>query len=116
MKSYIHLIKIKLLLIFIVIALTLIACSLVTLRVHNETDKTLQIFRNGVFIGQTAPGGEATSEIERYYSHYEIIAKDLDGNIIYSKTFVREEIEEIGFRVVIPPKEIKTESSDNITE
>ena len=76
-----------------VLSLAPVACEpLVTIRIHNQTDKTLNIFTGETFIESAAPGKKVNWEIETIYYEYEISAKDMAGNTVYAKTFTREEL------------------------
>lgn len=105
------------LLIFVVtVSLTLVACrELVIIRIHNQTDETLQIFTDDAFIGEAVGGGQLKWKIEYYHPTYKIIAKDTDGNTVYAKTFTREELIRNKWRVVIPPTAKGTQQTDNTT-
>ncbi|MFC1989287.1 hypothetical protein ACFLVW_01790 [Chloroflexota bacterium] len=86
--------------------------------VHNQTDKTLQIFFDGeTFIDNAAPREEVTSKIDGIYPKYKIVAKDMDGNVVYSVTFTQDDLKGKNYKydVYFPPKETETESSDNVT-
>ncbi len=109
--------RISSLLIFLMtLSLIFGACEpLVEIKIRNETDQTLRIFTGNTFIDSAAPGREVIWEIESIYPKYNIIAKDMDGNSIYAKTFTQEELKRNKWRVVIPPTAKSVEQSDNVT-
>lgn len=78
----------------VALSLALVACEpLVTIRVQNQTTEILKIFNDGeVFVGNASPGEEVKFQIESIYPKYKIIAKDIDGNIVYSTSFTREDV------------------------
>ena len=79
---------------------------LVEIRVHNQTDEILNIFNDGeVFVGQAIPGGGVMFELESIYPEYEITAKDMNGNMVYSASFTRDDIKgEKTYDVYFPPE------------
>lgn len=87
----------------------------ITIRVQNQTDKALEIFNDDVLIGIAVPGGEVKYELAVIFSHYVVIARDMDGNLVYSKVFTREDMVRNKWRVVIPPTAKNIEQSDNAT-
>ena len=122
MKSSVSIAIAGFLIIFLVIlSLTLGACFLplepmLHITVHNQTDEPLQIFFDGeTFIGNVVPGGEVKFETAGIYPKYKIIAKDMDGNVVYTTTFTEDDIiiKNYKYDVYFPPKETETESSDN---
>jgi hypothetical protein len=81
-----------------------------TVRVHNQADKTLKIYDNrGGYVGDIAPQGELT-----YYRFafppYKVTAKDAEGNVVYSASFTQKDLTKVGgvgyeYDVYIPPKQ-----------
>ena len=72
----------------------LMACeSLIDITIHNQTDETLQIFiYSEVFLANALPGGEVVWEIERIQPRYNVTAKDMDGNTLYTADFTRDDL------------------------
>ena len=70
------------------------ACeSLIDITIHNQTDETLKIFINSeVFLANALPGGEVVWEIERIQPRYNVTAKDMDGNTLYTADFTRDDL------------------------
>ncbi len=105
-------------LIMILLILTvsmLMACEPgIDIRIHNQTDETLQIFIDGeVFIGDAIPGGEVVWGVARIFPHYTITAKDIDGEIVYTADFTRDDLKgKKTYDVYFPPLEDEAESSD----
>ncbi len=120
MKPFGHRVRIGLLLIFLVaISSVFMACEpLIDIRIHNQTDETLQIFIDSeVFIGNALPGGEVVWEIERIQPTYNITAKDMDGNALFTANFTRDDLKgKKTYDVYFPPLEDEAESSDTKTE
>ncbi len=85
------------------------------IEIHNETDKTLNIYTGDTLIGSVKPGKELTWDTEPIYNAYQISAKDADGKTIYSDIISREEMERNKWRVVIPATAKRIEQSDNAT-
>lgn len=97
--------------------------------VHNQTDETLMIFNSdtlvgnavpeeNIFIGNAIPGEKVKFYTGRIYPgvHDIIIAKDLEGNVVYSANLTGEDLErKRTYRVVIPPMAKGVEQSDNVT-
>ena len=120
MKSSVSIARVGLLsILFTTLSFALMACEpMLYITVHNQTDNTLQIFHGGeVFVGEAVPKGEITYQTDGIYSHYTVTAKDLDGNVVYSANFTRDDIVNKNYKydVYFPPKETETESSDNAT-
>ena len=119
MKPFVSKARIGLLLIFLVTASSvLMACEpTLYITVHNQTDETIQIFFDGeTFIDKAIPGGEVKFKTAGIFSHYNVTAKDLDGNVVYSANFTRDDVKgKKTHDVYFPPKETKTENSDNVT-
>jgi hypothetical protein len=86
----------------------------VTIYVENQTTEVLSIYESDLLTGTAGPGETVKFRHLAIYPTYEIIAKDSEGNTVYSTTFTREDLSgKKTYRVVIPPKE-KT-PSDNTT-
>lgn len=90
----------------VTLAFALEACEpLITFRVQNQTHETLKVYRDDLFLGEAIAGGEVKFEIEVIYPTYNIIAKDMDGNVVYTANFTRKDISgKRTYRVVIPPR------------
>ena len=118
MKLSRNLARLVFMVIFLVaISLALVACEpSIGIEIHNETDKTLNIYTGDTLIGSVDPGKELTWDTEPIYNAYQISAKDADGKTIYSDIISREEMERNKWRVVIPPTAKSIEQSDNVTE
>lgn len=122
-KSYVGVTRVGVLLIFLLaLSFALVACPFpfepaITIRVHNQTDKTLQIFYwDETFIDNAVPGGEVKFEVDAILSKYKIIAKDMDGNVVYSVNFTGDDIKgKKTYDVYFPPKGKGVEHSDNVT-
>jgi len=95
----------------------LMACEpLIDISIHNETDETLQIYigvGGDVFIGDALPQGEVVWSVVRILPHYTITAKDMDGNVLYTANFTRDDLRgKKTYDVYFPPLEGEVESSD----
>jgi len=102
----------------VTVSFILMACEPgIDIRIHNGTDETLQIFIDDeVCIGEAPPGGEVVREIERIQPKYTFIAKDIDGNVLYTANYTRADFKgKKTFDVYFPPLEDESENSDNIT-
>ena len=106
---------------FVTLSFTLGACFLpwepmVHITVNNQTDQTLQVFNADVFIGKADPGGEVKYDLG-IYSYYTVVAKDMEGNVVYTTNFTRRDISgKKTYTVVIPPTAKGAEQSGNVTE
>ena len=92
------------------------ACEpLITIHVQNKTDETLQIEIDEVPVGKALPDGEVTHQTYVIFSTYSVIAKDMDGNIVHTANFTREDISGKKTHSVVIPAIAKGEQSDNAT-
>ena len=99
-------------LLFLVISFSLAASSLscepmmVTIHIENQTSESLQIYyQDELFLGTAEPGGEVKWKYDAYYPTYDISARDIAGNVVYSANFTREDLSgKKTYRVVIPPR------------
>ena len=118
MKLSSNIAKIVFLMIFLVtFFFGLGACEpMLTIRVHNQTDKTLKIFFGDAFIDYAAPEQEVKIRTLGIFPGYEIIAKDVEENVVYTANFTREDISgKKTYRVTIPPTAKSIKQSDNVT-
>jgi len=119
MKSSSGIVKTSFLLIFMVaLSFALMACEpTLYITVHNQTDETLQIFLDGeTFIDKAIPGGEVKFKTAGIFSHYNVTAKGIDGNLLYTANFTRDDLKgKKTYDVYFPPMETDTENSDNVT-
>ncbi|MBI4188784.1 MAG: hypothetical protein HY529_06225 [Chloroflexi bacterium] len=107
MKSFVRIARIALLLLFLVIlSLALVACEpMLTIRVHNQTDETFQIFFFDKLIGKAASRGEVIFEQIGILPKYKIVAKDINGNIVYTANFTRRDVSgKKTYDVYFPPR------------
>jgi hypothetical protein len=73
------------------------------IRIQNKTRQLLSIFINDTQIGDVQPGAEVRNKILLLSAgKYNIEAKDIQGNVVYSKQFTYEEMKKINWKVVIP--------------
>jgi hypothetical protein len=88
-----------------------------TIRVSNQTDQTLRIFAEGeVFVGEAASGGEVKYQTDAIFPHYSVVAKDMQGDTVYTANFTKEDIGgKRTYRVVIPATGNGIEESNNMT-
>ena len=88
-----------------------------TIHVLNQTDETLQIFDGNVFIATTVSGEEKKFDLLGPLSdHYTVVAKDLEGNVVYTTNFTRRDLSgKKTYTVVIPPTARPVEPSGNVT-
>ena len=89
---------IPLLLAIISLMLALSACEpLINLMVQNKTDIELQIYEgftgDEIRIGNAVPNGEVKFKTESIYPDYRIAAKDENGNLVFSTTFTRYDLQ-----------------------
>jgi len=123
MKSSLSIARVgSLLIFFVTLSFTLGACFLpgepmLYITVHNRTDETLKIFNDDVFIDNAAPKGGVKFEIDGIYQKYKIVAKDMEGNVVYATTFTRDDIivKNYKYDVYFPPTGKDAESSDNVS-
>jgi len=73
--------------------------------VHNQTNETLQIFFGAADIGQVAPGSNIKFTTGANLPFYDIIAKDTNGNIVYSVNFTQDDLKgKRRYDVYFPPR------------
>ncbi len=88
-------------------SIIMVSCEpTIDIRIHNLTDKKLEIFIDGeVSLGTAIPGGIVVWEIETIYPYYEITAKDMDGNEVYVVGWGRGDLSgKETYDVYLPPK------------
>ena len=113
MKPFVSKVKIGSLLIFLVaVSSVFMACEpIIDISIHNQTDETLKIFTGDTLIGNALPGGEIVWEIARIFLHYNVTAKDMDGNVLFTANFTRDDLKgKKTYDVYFPP----LEGEDNI--
>ena len=102
---------IVLMLILTILSLTTVACwgdVGYTVSVINNTNQSITVFfgeHPGSYmtrLGNIEPSKEIRQETI-YYDRYSIEAKNTQGEVVYSKEFTFEEMEEMDWKVVIPP-------------
>jgi hypothetical protein len=67
----------------------------IDITIRNQTNETLQIYigvGGDVFIGEALPGGEVVWSIERIQPHYTITVRDMDGDVLYTANFTRDDL------------------------
>ena len=100
-------VKITLTLIFLMILPFVIgACEpSVDIEVHNQTNETLKIFTGNTFIGDAAPREEVKFGTAAIFPKYRIIAKDMEGNVVFTANFTSDDFKgEKIYYVYFPPK------------
>lgn len=90
---------------------------MLTIQVHNQMDKTLRIFLDGeTFVGDAIPDGQLKFKTIGILSSYRVVAKDLNGNVVFSARFTQEDLKrKRTYKIVIPPDGKDAEHSDNAT-
>ena len=116
-KKCVILLGIALLIFLVTVSSVLMACEpSIDIIIHNQTDETLQIYSSiggDVFIGDALPQGEVVWTVERILPHYTITAKDMDGDVVYTIDFTRDDLKgKETYDVYFPPLEGEAESSD----
>jgi len=104
--------RIWFLLFFLVtVSFILMACNaMIDIRIHNQTDQTLKIYTGDAIIGNAFPGERIVWEIENFQPKYNIIAKDIDGNVLYTANYTRDDFKgKKTFDVYFPPLEDESE-------
>ncbi len=101
----------------VVLSATLVACEpSLEIQVLNQTDKALKIFDDEVLKGTAVAGGELRYKTWAIFSDYFVTAKDINGNVVYSANFTRDDISsKKTYRVVIPSTAKGVEQGDNAT-
>lgn len=82
----------------------LVACEpSIQIQVHNQTDKPLQIFIGDTFVANGSPGKVVKFETWAIAPYYQIVAKDMEGSVVYTINFTSENISgKKTYRVIIP--------------
>jgi hypothetical protein len=85
----------------IVLLLLAIACEPeFTIWVENRTEQTLIIYNYSKQIGEVAPGETAKMIAGANIGAY-IIARNSEGELIYSRDFTAVELSDLGYKIVI---------------
>jgi hypothetical protein len=94
-----------------------LACEpMAPLKVKNETDITLSIYVNiywgepeTYFVGNVAPGKEIENKNLDviHFNPFPIIAKDAQGNVVYSDEYPVEQLLHAHWRIVITQADLK---------
>ena len=92
----------------VVILAASVACErFFNLVIENQATQDLTIYLDKEQIGNVASGKTITkSEIPGASIEYLVVAKNVQGEIIFSKTLTRSEMQYLGkdtFKIVIPP-------------
>jgi len=95
----------------------LMACEhLIDITIHNQTDETLQKYSSisgDVFIGDALSQGEVVWTVERILPYYTITVKDMDGEVVYTAEFTRDDLKgKKTYDVYFPPLEGEAESNE----
>lgn len=70
--------------------------------IENQTKETLSVTINDLSVGDVAPGARTRNDkIKLSAGRYWIQAREKDGNIVFSQVFTFEEMEKIGWKIVI---------------
>ncbi len=92
---------------------------LVNLTIENQTEQTLAVILNGGLVGEVRPGNVVLrNNLDIGMSRYEIEAKNAQGEIVFSRSYVFEDFQKVDdgvYKVVISQLGKGPESSDNIT-
>ena len=88
--------------------------------IENQTAQVLTIYLDDLTLGKVEPSAQVIQKnIPSQVNHFLIIAKNEQGEAIFSKTLSRQQMQYIKgtdtFKVVIPPLKTIPESGDNIT-
>ncbi len=87
--------------------------------IENQTNQVLTIILDDVLVGEVRPGDKITAnDFPIGFSEYVIEAKDAQGEIVFSRSYVFEDFQKVDdgvYKVVIPPLQKGSESSDNAT-
>ncbi len=99
-----------LLILLLAISLALSACVPeepgITITVHNQTDQTLKIFEREACMGDAVPGGEIIFPYPVTGLGLDIIAKDTEGNVVYTENLTYGDVSgKKTLDVYFPPKE-----------
>ena len=94
-----------LVLLIVVVLLMGAACEpYLPLEIDNQTDMALTIYLKDNEVGNVGP--KSTEKIKRIpgtLGEWQIVAKNSQGEVVFSKIFTPAELQELDFRVVIPP-------------
>ena len=72
------------------------------IRVHNLTCETLNVFIQGLLVGETEPGVVLNnSKVLSVYEQYSVVAKDLAGNTFYHADLNLDDLDNIDWNVDI---------------
>ena len=79
-----------------------VAHGIAPIRLKNETEKILKVFIRGNFVSTVQPGMEVENKrVPSMYDAYVVKAKDESGNLFYFKEFNLDELDALGWKVVI---------------
>ena len=86
------------------------------LEIENQTDTALTIYLKDNEVGTVGPNSiQKIKGIPGTLSEWQIVAKNSQGEVIFSRNFTAAELYELDNKVVIPPLQKGSGSSDNVT-
>lgn len=91
---------------------------LADLSIENQTNQVLTIILDEMIVGRVQPGAVINNDFDIGFSEYLIEAKNAQGEIVFSQSYVFKDFQKIGdgtYKVVIPPLTKTPESSNNVT-
>lgn len=77
------------------------------IRVYNRGSELLTIYYDDIYVGQIKSAVELEFTTIGILPSYTITAIDVDGNIVYSKRFTREELAKMKYLIEIQPESIE---------
>ena len=101
-------------LLLVLVLVASIACwgsPLVDLIIENRTDQVLTVILDDGLVGKVRPGDKITRKnLDISFHEYVIEAKNAQGEIVFSQSYVFEDFQKIDggvYKVVIPPLQNK---------
>jgi hypothetical protein len=76
------------------------------LEIENQTDMALTIYLKDIEVGNVGP--KSTEKIKRIpgtLGEWQIVAKNSQGEVVFSKIFTATELHELDYKVAIPPEQ-----------
>lgn len=100
--------------VFVVTVFLLIFCASACeydydIKIKNDTDRTLTIFFRDERQGEVFPGKQITGKWDSTYRYGVVEARDIKGNIVYSKEFTVFDIHKMKDVIVIHQSDLKNQ-------
>jgi transposase-like protein len=88
----------------LILLVPLLSCDYeYTVKIKNETDQTLTVYIRDKLQNEVKPGETIKGKLISVYLRHLFVAKDMQGNILYTREFTKYELGDMHWKIVIRP-------------